>query len=325
MKIQTKALYNLLRFTSLNNPNIKVKPWQIENLRKISLNELFEKLHKLNIYLDQKSFKEYAKNADSPEELLEIIAFEIEDIDHKDQIYLIIFEIFRRLCIEKQCITIFADDLDNEIFLYDNDELTTDENIQDMLSILKNLLDESTDKGLSSKEAMDAFLKNLAHDFENFLFDYIKDQIDSKNYLYAQELIDNFYIYLKKTIYFDFLKAMTFEEEDITKTNEILNKVIFRLIDNFDLDLAFRVLDYMVDAADRNLFLKLLKLISINITTEEEFSYLMKLSLDFFSRLDNEKNENKILSILNKRNKISPKKEIQKNDKDFLEFLKILS
>jgi hypothetical protein len=325
MKIQTKALYNLLRFTSLNNPNIKVKPWQIENLRGLSLNELFEKLHKLNIFLDQKSFKEYSKNADTPEELLEIIAFEIEDIDIKDQIYLLIFEIFRRLIIEKRSVTIFADDLDNEIFLYDNDELSSDENIQDMLSFLKTLLDDSVDKGLTPKEAIDSFSKNLAHDFENFLFDYIKDQIDSKNYLLAQELIDNFYPYIKKTIYFDFLKAMSFEEEDITKTNEILNKVIFRLIDNFDLDLSFRVLDFMVDAADRNLFLKLLKLISINITKEEEFSYLMKLTIDFFSRLDDEKNENKMISILNRRNKINQNQEIKKNDNDFLEFLKILS
>ncbi|NGX55926.1 MAG: hypothetical protein K1060chlam5_00160 [Candidatus Anoxychlamydiales bacterium] len=325
MKIKTKALYNLLRFTSINNPKIKVKPWQVEDLRDLSSGELFKKLHKLNIFLDENSFKEYSKKADSPEELLEILAYDIDEIDIKDRIYLIIFEVFKRLLIEKQCISIFADELDNKIFLYDNQTLESDELLQDLLSNLKTILDDSVDSGLTPKEAMIDFTKYLAHDFENFLYDYIKDQIDSDNDLYAKELIENFYPYITKIIWFDFLKAMILEKEDISKSNEILNSIYNRLFEKFDLNLGFRILEFMVDVGDSELFIKLSKLTLINVAKEEEFSHLMKLTIDFFGRLDNEKKEKKLTQILNKRYKNDPKSNLEKNDMDFLEFSKLLS
>jgi hypothetical protein len=205
MQLQTKALYNLIRFTAFHNPSFKAKKWQIEDLRNVTEINLFKKLAKFEVNLDKNSFINYAKEVDSPEELLEVLAFE-KDEEIKDQIYLIIFELYRRFLIDKKCLCVFCDELDNRIFLYDINELKNDELIQDGLANLKTILDDNVDMGISHEKAFNNLLEYFAHDLESFLHDYISDQIDAKNTRYALDLIDEFYPYVKNIKKFDSLK-----------------------------------------------------------------------------------------------------------------------
>ncbi len=321
MQLQSKALYNLVKFTSYYNPSIDVKKWQIENLRVEKENNLFKRLKGLGLNLDKEIFLKYINEVDSPEELSNLLAGEI-DIEVQDQIYLILFELFRRFSSQK-CLSIFCDELDHRIFLYDTDGLENDELLQNALANLKNILDSNIDLGISYKKAFENLLGYLAHDLENFLFDYISDVIEAKNKAYAFDLIDGFYPYVNKKLWFDFLKAKLQAFSSVGSSNEIIEKIFLSLKEKPNLDLQLRILKFMVEIGDRNLFLKIVKETSSHLKKEKEFKEILNIAMDFYTRLDKDQIRQTISNLLSKRSKI--KEDYNLKETDFDEFFKILS
>src|SRR5689334_10234204 len=141
MKFQDKALYNLLRMNWLEDPRLEVKPWQVEDYRKFTTEELFAKLQALGLNLSQKNFSAYAEDCDSPEDLAECLWIRDEDMEGYDKSYLLIFELWRRLFTDKQSLSIFCDELDYRI------EKQNAEKIQESLTELEDILDENADQG----------------------------------------------------------------------------------------------------------------------------------------------------------------------------------
>ena len=127
MQLRDIALYNLLKINWLEDPSIDVEAWQVEDYRKISYEELFERLEKLGISLTQESFFIYSENVSTPEQLLEFLWIHDDEAKEYDQAYLIIFELWRRLLPEKQSLSIFCDELDYRIELYDKKKLEDEE------------------------------------------------------------------------------------------------------------------------------------------------------------------------------------------------------
>ena len=115
MELKGKALYNLLRINWLEDPSIGVQPWQVEDYRVLSTADLFSKLEKLKIPLNEESFLLYVESSDSPEELVECLCLDDEDLEISDQSYLLLFELWRRLIPEKESLSIFCDELDRLI------------------------------------------------------------------------------------------------------------------------------------------------------------------------------------------------------------------
>jgi len=322
MQLQKKALYNLVKFSSFHNPSFKPKKWQKEDLRKINENNLFKKLFKLGLNLNKKSFLVYGNEVESPEELVEVLACE-KSKEIKDQIYLIVFELYRRLISEKRCLSIFLDELDHRIFLYDIGQLKNDELLQDALANLKSLLDRNVDMGLSYEEAFQNLLKYLAHDLENFLFDYVADQIDAKNESYAFDLIDGFYQYVNKKIWFDFLKAKLKANTNVLLSNQIIKNIIKELKQKPNLEIQFRILKFMIDNGDRDLFIELVKQTTNHLKKENEFKEMLKIVKDYYLRLDKEMMQKKITNLLSLRSKIKYDQNLKKQD--ISNFLNILS
>lgn len=96
--LKNKALYNSLRMNWLQNPSLHVEQWQIEEYRDLSLEQLFNKLKSLHIDLDRVSFSAFADSVDSAEELAHALAGDEEsDPTIQDKIYLLVFELWRRL------------------------------------------------------------------------------------------------------------------------------------------------------------------------------------------------------------------------------------
>jgi hypothetical protein len=207
IKLQTKALYNLLRSSWLDNSKLKVQPWQVEDYRSLSTKELFARLKKLDMPLTEDSFKQYAENCESPEELAECLWLDEEDLEGHDKAYLLIFELWRRLMPEKQTLSVFCDELDRLIELYDKGELADDDTLPTALIELEDIFDRSADEGGSAKESYQAVSEFCAHDLEGFIFDHIEDHIESDNTLYASELLDGFVRYMPKPKKFDVLKT----------------------------------------------------------------------------------------------------------------------
>lgn len=321
MQIQTKALYNLIKFSAYQNPDFKAENWQIEDLKVLKENKLFKMLKDLGIFLDKEIFFQSASKVDTPEELIEVLITK-KSSKIKDRAYLIIFELFKRYFSEKRCLSIFCDELDHYIFLYDTDQLENDEFLQDALAHLKSILDNNVDMGLGAKKSFKNLSKYLAHDLENFLIDYILDQIEAKNDLYAFELIDSFYSYVTKTIWFDFLTAKLNALSNVHQSNFLIENILEKLKRLPDLNLQFLMMEFMVDFGNRDLFLKIVKQTVKIIKKEKEFKKILKIVADFYMRLDHENFEKKMVNIIKKRAKINNDKILKEEDiNDFIQYV----
>lgn len=305
MEFQTKALYNLLKFNFYNDRTIKCEPWQIEDLKTLKTEKLFEKLSALGIAIDKKHFILYAENCDSPEELTDLLIVDNEATIYHDQIYLIIFELWKRLLPDKPSLSIFCDELDTVIHLYDKREPKTEELLQDLLSSLQDILEEHVDKGKDPKAVIRLISTYLAHDLERFLYDYITDQIDNDNDSYATELIEGFYPYLKNLKWFDFLRMRIVAKGDVLLANDILENLLEKLQEFPDLDLQIEMLKSMIERGDPELFIKLSALTLKVLKTEGDFLEFLEILADFYRCLDMEENDRLIQKIIDKRSKIN--------------------
>ena len=87
------------------NPNMPVKSWQVKDYRKLTEEDLFNAFEKDQCFLDKQTFLSYVDESDSPEELAETLFHQL-DILEKEQRFLYIFELWRRLASHKQTLSI---------------------------------------------------------------------------------------------------------------------------------------------------------------------------------------------------------------------------
>src|SRR3990167_219398 len=205
--LQTKALYNLIRLNAAEDPSVKAEAWALEDLRAVALEDLFLRLQRAGIQVDKTVFLQFADNCDTPEELTDLLLADEAQDDRYDAHYLLVFELWRRLLPEKQSLSIFCDELDHRIALYDQENLESDELVQDALANLQEVLDENADSGAGPADVFDVICDYCAHDLENFIYDYISDLLDGGNELYASELIEGFASYIADPVWFAFLRA----------------------------------------------------------------------------------------------------------------------
>src|SRR5690606_18870981 len=141
------------------------------------------KRFKGGIQIDRQSFFHFADSCDTPEELTDLLLPDAAAEKQRDSVYLILFKLWRRLVPKKQSLSVFCEELDHQIFLYDMGELSSDEPIQDALANLLEILDENADSGVDPQEVLQAITEYCAHDLESFILDYISDLLDSGNSL----------------------------------------------------------------------------------------------------------------------------------------------
>lgn len=308
------------------DPTLVVEPWQVEDYRSMPLDTIFEKLENNDIHFDRSSFQAFADTVDSPEDLTEVVMGDsTSDTKIQDQIYLLVFELWRRLLPEKPSLSIFCDELDQQIHLYDRREVGNDEGIQDILANLQVILDENVDQGTEPHEAFECIEGGCANDIESFLYDFIAEQIDEENFAYANELLDGFSGYIHDTKWFEFLRARLLAVTDPEEANVLVKQLVKNEGGQRDLAFNFELLSFLVRAGDRETFENLAKLSARLLEVEEDFQNLVSLSADFYHRLDHERIEQDLQVILNKRANKNLDADFKTNDAGLAEFLKILA
>lgn len=324
MDIERRGLFNSLRMNWLADRSIKVHPWQVEDYRLLPLEDLFNRLRKKEIDLDKISFLSLCNNADSPEQLCDdlLADTDLEAADY-DQIYLLLFELWRRLAAEKPCLSIFCDELDFQIFNYDHGK-SSPEHIQDAVANLEVILDENTDEGADSVQVFQTISQCCANDLETFLYDYISLQIDAQNYPYAADLLDSFMHYVKDHTWFDFLKARLLSHADPESSDEIIRKLSQEIKKQQDLDLSLEVLEFLSKGGEPDLFRSIARQTVSLLETEEDFQELLSICADYYHFLDQDHEELLIQQILKDRPQDNLENEIQPKDLQVKEFLKIL-
>ncbi len=324
MQIERRALYNSLRMNWLADQSLKVEAWQVADYRSLALDVLFDKLNNLGITLDKKSFQSYAENVDSPEDLTDEFLDDLEmDNPTQDEVYLLIFELWRRLSTEKKSLSIFLDELDYQIYLYDNGQIKNPESIQDSLEELSLILDENIDSGIDPNSIFETISASCANDLESFLYDFILEQIENGNYIYANELLDDFIDYVPESKWFHFLRAEIQAVKDAGSANQMIRKLLHENIKNEDLEFNLEILSFIAKAGEYDIFISLIKKSLQLIETEEDFVDLAYLCMEYFDRLDLDLRKQAIKKIVDSRMKIAPDARFKQNDPQIAEFLKI--
>lgn len=325
MQLKGKALFNLLRINWLEDPSMQVEPWQVEDLCDLSIEELFSRLKKLHLILDEQSFYLYAENCDSPEELTDYVWIEEEDIAGREQSYLLLFELWRRLLPGKLCLSVFCDELDQLIDLYDGGDLDLVEPLQNALIILEDILDDIADADGDPKEIFLEVASYCAHDLERFIADYIYDQISEENETYASEVLDAFYDYASNTKRFHFLRARLIALSDIEESNILYRRVLEELQECPDLELILQIAESLVYHGDVRLFMLTVKMAIPLLQTEEEFQSLLAMVAEYYRCLDRDDEERKVKNLLEARLTHPLDQRLNSSDKVLLHFSQFIN
>jgi len=325
MEINRRALYNSLRMNWVLDPTLKVEAWQVEDHRAIPTDQLFERLEDMDIRLDKSYFTAFADSADNPEDLTENMLHDSsDDLAMQDQVYLIVFELWRRLLPERPCLSILCDEIDHQIHLYDQNQANNEE-IVDALANLQVILDENADEGADPHEVFECINSGCANDIESFLHDFISEKIDDANYSYASELLEGFGSYLKDAKWFEFLRARLVAVNDPDEANRIVKELMNMKEAEADLDFNFEILSFLAVIGERDTFERLVKQSAKLLENEEDFQTLIAISAEFFHRLDREMIEKSLQAFLKQREKFNPNQLFSYKNADWDLFFNIIS
>ena len=288
IQFKGRSLYNALKINLKEDPSLEVEPWQVLNYRQLPMEELFKRLNELKVSLTEESFLLYADNYDTPEELLECLWVDEEDLIGQDKAYLVIFELWRRLLPEKQSLSIFCDELDHLISFYDDGLLEDDAILQKSLGELEDILDESIDHGAEPQDIFQSVMRYMAHDVESFLYDYTLDLMDESNEVYASELIDGMSPYVAERKWFDFLKVRLFALSDARETNVLIARLLEQAEEDLDFIFLAEVCQFLVHRGDISFFLQCIRLMIPLIKVEQDLLEILRLIADFYRCLDKE-------------------------------------
>ena len=287
MDIQRKTLFNLLRMNWLVKPTVKVAAWQVEDYRQLSVKQIVARLEQEEIRLTPESFMALAEDCESPEECTgRVLEDETNDPAFEDRVYLLIFELWRRLLPERTCLSIFCDELDFQINLYDSGDLANIEPLEDALANLQAVLDENTDLGNEPQEVFKTISSACANDIEDFIYDFIADQIDANNMSYASELLEGFYSYVGDGKWFDLLRIRVLFDSDPQEANTQLKQIIENPLSQQDLEFNLETLSLMVQGGERQELIELVKNTVPLIRQEMDLKELIAICADYYQRLD---------------------------------------
>lgn len=324
--IERRALYNLLRMNWLNEPTLAVESWQVEDYGSLSLPILFNRLEPFNIYLDRVSFIAYADECDSPEELAEhLIADRNFSSAEEDQIYLLIFEIWRRLMSEKPSLSIVCSELDDQIHLYDQQKLKNPLALQDALNHFVQILDENADQGVPPHEVLKLISNYCANDIETFLYDFISEQIDEENETYVHELLDDFNPYLGNNKWFKLLQFRLCEPTHSKIAQKIIGDIIEENLIDHELEYHLELLSILVEREDPTLFCFITQKTLPLIECEEDFRDFLTIAIDYFHRLDQEEEERILKTMLEKRESTLLQQTLNAEDPDLAKLSQIFN
>jgi len=287
-----RALYTALRLHWLEDPTLLVEDWQVEDYREIPFSILFERLRsRIQLasipHFDRTHFIALAEPYESPEELYHALSTDLHlDPKEQDKLYLILFELWRRLITDKHSLSIFCEELDHQIHLYDDGEFHHSERLQDVLAELQVVLEENGDEGEDPHRIFTYINENCAQDLESFLIDFIADQIDGNNVGYATELLDGFGKYLSPSPWLELLQIRLMAHSNWSSAIYQLSHLLDSTRAKVDLDFYIEVLLFLAPEDHESLFKKGVHLALPWVKTEEDWQDLLHACLEHYRQTD---------------------------------------
>lgn len=283
MEYRGKALYHLL--LAREDPER-----EIEDYRVLGDKALLSRLEAYQIYIDKETFLELSKDCESPEELVNILLPKGKTVE-KCIAYLLLFEAWRRFCPDKQTLSIFCDELDLTISLYNEGQLGSDEYLQKQLKDLENILDVTVDQGHKPREVFLMVTCYFTQGIERFLYRYISQQIEEGFTTYASELIDAFSSYVVEPRFLQLLKVR------LSGGSMMLAHLLDTLEEPPNFPLYIEVMRYLIHRREKNTFYKTLVRSLPHLSTENQLNSLTHVVKDYFKLLSPDELEKVVESL----------------------------
>jgi len=251
MEFNGRGFYNTLKFSATK----ETSDWQTENLSKLEEDVLFERLKKLGLSLDRQTLVHFIQQTESPEELADVLTEE-ESGKNYEMVYLVIFELWKRLASNKESLSIFCDRLDHYMYAYDEGN-DCSEDLTRALTDLQKIFESLNAQGLSYKDCYETISSYMAQDLESFVYDFISDLIASGENTKAFDLLFGLYDFLHDKLKFDMLKASLNILENPEETESVFDNVVEKL---FEKKMYGSIVDAIYFAHEAGLIKKSVKL-----------------------------------------------------------------
>ena len=294
MLFSGRAYYNLLWLEKLRGNTIPAKGFEILDYRKLSLAELFINLENLNIFFNEVTFSRYCEDLDSPEELIESLG--LDDGDEKREGYLLCFELWRRLLPEKECVSIFCDELDRIIAKYEKDR--DDEELLQTLHHLIDILDRNTVTSDSAHEIFNRLSMYIAHDLENVIFTYIDTMITDGLEDEYLALLDHFMPYVSDKRNLQFLKLKTLSNDFEEEKENLSGFLVSSLTEDLNFPLSLHLLFYLTEMRNDELFSELFATLASSTKEEDSLVALLDVLVEYHRKRGREEKEKQVTRFL---------------------------
>lgn len=300
MTYEGRALYNLLQMNLKQDPHLEVEPWQVEVYRDLSDEELFSRLEGHQIFLDKENFLLYVEECDSPEDLADCLYLE-EDYAKHEQVFLCVFELWRRLVPHKQSLSIFVDQFDHLIEEYEGGRLVNEEELQAALESFQMILDDNVDEGGDARDGYHFFSSYSCHDLEVFIYEYISHQIDVEHDQYASELLEGFFPYVDNKRWFELLRIRLVSAVNVEDGNVMVQRLLESLNETPELYLLFETLHFLIYVGESEQFASAYQHAMDQLETEEDLRELYMVTLEYLESINKEKEAESIKELIDKQ------------------------
>jgi hypothetical protein len=221
-------------------------------------------------------------------------------------------------------LSVFCDELDQQIFFHDQGQ-DNFEKLQDAIANLQMIIEENIDQGAKPRQVFEAIKKKCAHDLDAFLYDFMSDQVDHGNEMYASELLDGFGECLEGNPWIELIKIRLLSQQDYEAASDQIRKLIQKVSKDPDVELYLEILAFLAQGGNRDDFTKLMKKTLKLVQTEDEFLDLLYICSDYFLYLDQDEKEQHVQTLIQKHSEGLSDRSLTYDHPDAKELLSLLS
>lgn len=305
-RLGRKALFNCLR-AQHKLEGSDCEPWQVDDYRKWPLEKLLQWLRAFGWPLDHSQFVAYGESVEGPQELLDLlIADQPISAKQDDQLFLVIFELWRRLIPHGCNIELLCDEFDYQIEAYQQGD-PVDRELEKAFSTLLEIVHDPSQNISQSRSIFALIADGSAQDLELCLYEFILDQLEAGAIDYAKELHAQFEKLVRDPLWFDLACIHWSDNEQALKLLRNLHQSLKR---EPQMALLFEILHYLSEREVAQEFQRFFDLAQAQILDQDEKIELQELSTIYLQSREQELPQKKgriqLLEVLSIRNEISP-------------------